>query len=187
MISEKTYRCELDKIFECHLVLAGLQELKYNANEKIDKAIMNNLKQLSMHAGQKRLGMGEFYQPSNLLALCQYEFMIKKSLNYVQNFEIKKAMEIAIKKIVEVRTLFACPPFKEKDEIMIVETIRGDKVKAIDPEKLERFKGEFNRLLPIAPEEQFREHDKGFGGFLNYNGDVKETVEYVLKKKEVLP
>lgn len=183
MLQEKTYKAGLNKVIECHLVIAGLQELKYNTRGKMDSAIMNNLKQMSIHAGQKRFSQGEIYMPQNLLALCQYEFMLKKMLEYVKSEEIEKGMKIAIRKIQEVRHYYECPAFKEKDEIMIVEVpCDGDNVRAIEPEDLEKWQGEFNRILPIRPEDRQDKFSKNLGGFLNYNGDEKEVVEFVMGK-----
>ncbi len=108
---------------------------------------------------------------------------MNKMLPYVKSDELEMGMEIAIGKIRFVRSYYGCPPFKRKDEVMIIEVpSKGDNVKAIDPEKLETWQGDFLRMLPIRPEDQFREHPKGLGGFLNYNGDEREAVEFVTKK-----
>jgi len=92
------------------------------------------------------------------------------------------AMDECVNQIAKTREIFNCPPFKSKDEVVIVEAIVGDNFKAIPPEKLDSWEGEFNRLLPINPDMQFSEFPKGMGGFLNYNGDEKETVEFVIGK-----
>ncbi len=146
MITEKEYKDHLDEIVECHLVLGGLQELKYNhtSDSKIERAIVNNLCQLSQHAGEKRLGMGQVYHLGNILALCQYEFMLKKMLPYIISENevsalLKLGMTVAIDKIKEVRDIWGVPAFKEKDEIMIVEVYIGEEIKAIEPEKLKKY------------------------------------------------
>jgi len=176
------YADGLDKIFKVHLILAGLQELRYNLfGGKFDQAVFNNLKQISTHAGEKRFSLGEIYDPMNLLALCQYEFMLRKSLGFVISNELKISIRIAINAIEEVRDFYGCPPFIEKDEVMIVEVSSDkDHLKAIEAEHLEHYKGEFFRLLPIRPEDLYKTFEKDLGGFLNYNGNEKPTVEFVV-------
>jgi len=183
-IKNKDYKAHLNEIIECHLVLAGLQELKYNTNGKYDRAIMKNLAQISMHAGQKRFSQGEIYMKSNLLALCQYEFMLRKMLPLAKSNELIRAMNITIEKIVNVRGIWGVPQFKEKDEVLVVEVPVGqDKVRAISFHKLEDWQGEFGRMLPIRPEDMDKVLPTRLGGFLNYNGDESETVKFVMGDK----
>jgi hypothetical protein len=182
-VKNVTYASGLDKVFKCHLILAGLQELRYNVfGRKVEKAVFNNLKQISTHAGEKRFSLGEVFDPMNLLALCQYEFMLRKSLPYVTTPEISKAMGIAIEAIEDVRHYFGCPRFETKDEVVIVE-VDGEEgfLKAILPEKLEMFREQSYRLLPISPEDLYKLMAKDQGGFLNYNGEEQPTVDFVIE------
>jgi len=179
------YESGLEQVFEVHLVLAGLQELKYNGNGRMDTAILNNLKQISIHAGEKRFSCAEVYTPMNLLALCQYEFMLRKMLPHAKSNEIIRCMKIAIRKIEEVRKFFGCPPFTEKDEVLIVEVPADEEnYRALPVEEFADWKGEFHRLLPIEPRMLFFKTRKNMGGFLNYNGEEKPAVEFVMKSFE---
>lgn len=179
-MKQEDYDDGIDSVIETHFVLAGMENIfKYEAHSKIEKAIYNNLKMISVHAGEKRIGLGEFQGRSNLLALCQYEFMLKKCMTFVESPIMKMLLEKVINKIKSTRELYGCPSFKEKDEIVMVEVKQGKYLKLIRPEELKRWGGEFRRLLPVLPDLEFRKIEDNC--FLNYNGNEREAVNFVMK------
>ena len=183
MITNEEYLKHIDKIIDCHLCLSGLGGLKYNLSSKggkLERAAMNNIIQISQHAGEKRFSMGEIFDRSNLLALCQYEFMMKKMLPFIHEDILKTAVTIAITKIERVRELFGCPCFKnDENTVVVVEVISEGKLIPILPEELAVWTGKFKRLLPIN-REQLKAINNENEQLLNWNGDESETVVYIL-------
>ena len=56
-MKQEVYESHLDKVLEAHLMLASMGScaFKYLAHTKLERAIYNNMNQISIHAGEKRI------------------------------------------------------------------------------------------------------------------------------------
>lgn len=175
-----------DEVVKTHMLLSGLINIKNTISgcDKFDEAIAKNLKQIGLHAGEKRFWMGEIYMPMDLLAICQYEYMLKQTREYATDKLITMVMDLCLKQIEKLRGLFKLESFEQDNlTVVIVEGKRPDgTLVALTIEEFTKWKGKFERMLPTNKDWIF--HKPNCEQFLNWNGNEEKAirgVNYVAK------
>ena len=144
-----------------------------------EKAVAENLKFIGIHAGEKRIGCGEFMLPSSFFAILQYEFM----LGFIKDLDVQDSIlqcaRFGLRTVEKFRDFFDIPSFEREDDILIVEVFQkdGDKGFVCDFKKVDELDEEkwvIRRCMPSEPKSVGLEIHKSFG-FVNSVGNTSNA------------
>lgn len=149
-----------------------------HAKTNKEKSILENLKGIGMHSGEKRIGMGEFRLPSSFMALLQYEFMLKFLDEQEVSQSLKMAIEYGLRIIKRFRDYFDIPSFEREDDVLIVEVLEkeGEEGYVEDFEKIESIDDKYfvKRCMPSKPSSIGMKIQK-WSGFMNTVGNTSKA------------
>ncbi len=170
-----------------YMIIDTLTSLASLCNERIwwifaktnkEKSILENLKTMGMHAGEKRIGMGEFMLPSSFMAILQYEFMLKFLDEQKLSQSLTMAIDYGLRVIKRFRDYFDIPSFVREDDVLIVEVFEkeGEGGYVEDFEKIESIDEKYfvRRCMPSKPNSIGLKITKGMG-FMNTTGDTSKA------------
>jgi len=144
-----------------------------------NKCAVENLKFIGVHAGEKRLGCGEFRMPSTFFALMQYDFMINMMIAHDFDDATEMILEYAQRVLERFKKYFRIPEYEVENDVLVVEVFEKsggggyveafDKINSIDNEKYE-----VRRVMPSSPNAIGTKLDKSFG-WVNTVGNTDEA------------
>lgn len=150
-----------------------------------DKAIIENLKDMGMHAGEKRIGMGEYRLPSSFMALLQYDFMLTIMKEQTITTEIQLAINYGLRVLKNFKDFFDMPSFEREDDILVVEVYEknNDNGYVEDFKKINNIdvsKYDIRRCLPNSPNSIGTKITKQMG-FINTCGNVSKSSKRLME------
>jgi hypothetical protein len=159
--------------------LSNCERLFWIHTEKnSEKSIVENLKFIGIHAGEKRMGMGEFMLPSSFYAILQYEFMLDFLKELKLQPPIKTAVDYGLRIVERFRNHFNLSKFEREDDVLIIEVFEKEGENGyVDDFNNADYIGEkffVRRCMPSKPSSIGLKITKSFG-FINTTGDITKS------------